>query len=125
MIGHIFPVYYKFKGGKGVSCTAACILLLSPISFCILLALFLLIAASTKYISLGSIMCAMLFPLLAHAFGGPDAGFIPLVAFFIGALVVFMHRENIKRLLSGKESKFSLKKTNKHKAEEHDTAAAE
>ena len=119
VLGHSFPVYYKFKGGKGVSCTAMCILLLSPISFVILLTLFIVIAATTRFISLGSIMCAMLFPLLAYVFGSKDSGFITLSAFLIGAIVVFMHRENIKRLMAGKESKFSFKKTDKHKAEEH------
>ena len=121
VLGHSFPIYYKFKGGKGVACTAMCILLLSPISFVFLLVIFLLIAVLTRYISLGSIICAMLFPLLAYVFRGSNdtAGFIPMVALLIGALVVFLHRENMKRLLSGKESKFSFKHTDKHKAEEH------
>ena len=122
VLGHMFPIYYKFKGGKGVACTAVCILMLSPISFAILLTLFIVIAALTRYVSLGSVMCAMLFPLLSFIFKGDDPGFIPLSAFCIGAMVVFMHRENIKRLMAGKESKFSFKKTDKHKAEEHDGA---
>lgn len=121
VLGHMFPIYYKFKGGKGVACTAMCILVLSPIAFPILLAVFLLIAALTRFISLGSIICAMLFPLLNYVFY-PEEGFITLSAFFIGGMVVFMHRENIKRLMSGKESKFSFKKTDKHKAEEHNGA---
>lgn len=122
VLGHMFPIYYKFKGGKGVACTAICILILSPVTFLILLTVFVLIAALTRFISLGSIICAMLFPFLNYVFY-PEEGFITLSAFFIGAMVVFMHRENIKRLLEGKESKFSFKKTDKHKAEEHDGAA--
>ena len=118
VLGHMFPVFYKFKGGKGVSCTAACILILSPISFAILLPIFILIVLFTKYISLASIMCAMLFPLLAFSlkdvfWGG--GGFITLSALVIGGFVVFMHRENIKRLLEGKESKVSF--SNKKKDE--------
>ena len=124
VLGHMFPIYYKFKGGKGVACTAMCILILSPVAFPILLAVFLLIAALTRFISLGSIICAMLFPFLTYIFQGDDPGFIPLSALCIGAMVVFMHRENIKRLLEGKESKFSFKKTDKHKAEEHNGAQA-
>lgn len=122
VLGHMFPVYYKFKGGKGVACTAACILLLSPISFAILLPVFIIIVLATKFISLGSVICAMLFPLIAYAFRGfwgTDGGFIPLSAIMIGAFVVFMHRENIKRLLEGKESKVSFKKKDKHSADEH------
>lgn len=118
VLGHMFPIYYKFKGGKGVACTAICILILSPAAFPILLAVFILIAALTRFISLGSIICAMLFPFMNYVFY-PEEGFITLSAFVIGAMVVFMHRENIKRLLAGKESKFSFKKTDKHKAEEH------
>ena len=123
VLGHMFPIYYKFKGGKGVACTAVCILILSPVSFPILLAVFLLIAALTRFVSLASIICAMLFPFLNYVFY-PEEGFVTLSAFFIGGMVVFMHRENIKRLLEGKESKFSFKKTDKHKAEEHNGAQA-
>lgn len=121
VLGHMFPIFYKFKGGKGVACTAMCILMLSPITFVILLTLFILIAVFTRFISLGSILCAMLFPFLNYVFY-PAEGFITLSAFCIGAMVVFMHRENIKRLLAGKESKFSFKKTDKHAAAEHNAA---
>lgn len=121
VLGHMFPVYYKFKGGKGVACTAMCILLLSPVSFVIVLSVFLLIAIFTRFVSLGSIVCAMLYPFLNYVFY-PRNAWITLSAFFTGALVVFMHRENIKRLLAGKESKFSFKKTDKHAAAEHDGA---
>lgn len=127
VLGHMFPVYYKFKGGKGVACTAACMLILSPISFAILLPVFIAIVLLTKYISLASIISVMLFPLLAHAFRGfwgIDSGFISLAAILIGAFVVFMHRTNITRLLEGKESKvapFRKKKSenneDKNKAE--------
>ncbi len=108
VMGHLFPVFYKFKGGKGVSCTAACILCLSPFSFVILLPLFIVIVAMSKYISLGSISCAFLFPLLAKAFGG--RALIPAMAAIIAVLVIFMHRENIKRLMNRSESKVSFKK---------------
>ena len=109
VLGHMFPIYYKFKGGKGVSCTAACMLILSPISFAILLPIFLAIVLITKYVSLASIITVMLFPLLSNAFKGfwgeGAGGWINLSAIAIGAFVVFMHRANIKRLLEGKESK--------------------
>ena len=112
VVGHMFPIYYRFKGGKGVSCMLACILILSPFSFLILVPIFLAIMLIFKYVSLASIALAMLFPLAAYAFretwGKP--GFVPFVAFLIGALVVFMHRENLKRLLEGKENKLSFKR---------------
>ncbi len=114
VFGHMFPIYYKFKGGKGVACTAICILILAPATFPIILAVFIVIALLSRFISLASIISAMLFPFLSYVFY-PLKGGTTLSAFFIGALVVFMHRENIKRLLEGKESKFSFKKTDKHK----------
>ena len=117
VFGHMFPIYYRFKGGKGVACTAICILILAPVTFPIILAVFIAIALLTRYVSLASIISAMLFPFLSYVFY-PLNGGTTLSAFFIGALVVFMHRENIKRLLDGKESKFSFKKTDKHKVEE-------
>ena len=108
VMGHLFPVFYKFKGGKGVACTAACILCLSPYAFLILLPLFIVLVAMTRYISLGSISCAFLFPILTKAFGAH--GLISAAAAVIAVLVIFMHRENIKRLLNRTESKVSFKK---------------
>jgi len=123
VLGHMFPIYYKFKGGKGVACTAICILILSPVTFPIILAVFIIIAVLTRYVSLASIICAMLFPFLNYVFYVKEIDGktvhtnpgITLAALLIGALVVFMHRENMKRLMEGKESKFSFKKTDKHK----------
>ncbi len=106
ILGHTFPIYYKFKGGKGVASMAGVVLLLSPISFVILLILFIAIVLLTRFVSLGSIMCSMLLPLLAVAFS--NVGFIPFSCIIIMVLIVFMHRENIKRLMSGSESKISL-----------------
>lgn len=122
VVGHMFPIYYKFKGGKGVSCMMACILLLSPWSFLIIGPVYIAIILIFKYVSLASVIAAMLFPLVAYAFKDTwgSAGFIPLAAFMIGALVVFMHRENLKRLFEGKESKteFFKKKKKKEDGEE-------
>lgn len=113
ILGHMFPVYYKFKGGKGVACTAMVMLLLSPASFVILFPLFVLIVVLTRFVSLGSIMAVMLFPLLNSIFYKSE-GFITLSAFAIMLLVVFMHRENIRRLLEGRESKISFGKKDKN-----------
>ena len=107
ILGHTVPIYYKFKGGKGVACTAMVILLLSPASFVILFPLFVVIVLLTRFVSLGSIMAVLLFPLMNSIFYKSE-GFITLSAFAIMLLVVFMHRENIKRLLEGKESKINL-----------------
>ena len=107
ILGHMFPIFYKFKGGKGVACMAMVILILSPISFVILLALFIALVLMTKYVSLGSIMGAFFYPIIQFAFY-PQHGWITLSSILTMLLVVFMHRENIKRLMAGKESKVSF-----------------
>lgn len=117
MIGHIFPVFYKFKGGKGVACAAAVIFFLEPVSFVILGTFFLIIVLGTRYVSLGSCMCIALFPVIATAieklyiaFTGQKLAAIPVVGVLMAAMVIYMHRANIKRLLDGKESKLSFGK---------------
>lgn len=110
ILGHAFPIFYKFKGGKGVACTAMVMMLLSPASFVILFPVFIAIVALTRFVSLGSIIAIMLFPLMNSVFYTTE-GFITLSAFAIMLLVVFLHRENIKRLLAGKESKISFGKS--------------
>lgn len=123
VVGHMFPIYYKFKGGKGVVTTAVSMLMCNPFVFLILLVIFVIIVGFTKYISLGSIMCALLYPVILDRIekfvNGASRPYV-IIPMIIAALVVFMHRENIKRLMSGTESKFSFKKSvdpNKNKDE--------
>ena len=113
VIGHIFPLYYKFKGGKGVATTAMVILMCNPLVFAILLLLFVLIVLGTKFISVGSIMCVMLYPVLLDRldkwmYGGSYGA---VFAILIALLVVLKHWPNIKRLKDGTENKFSFKKS--------------
>ncbi|MBR6557896.1 MAG: glycerol-3-phosphate 1-O-acyltransferase PlsY [Clostridia bacterium] len=115
MLGHMFPCFYKFKGGKGVLVTAASMLLIDPITFVICILIFIIIVAGTKFVSLGSVMGAIFFPLIlnrvAKITGNVTLLGLPCaVAVIMAVLVVFMHRANIKRLLNGTESKISFKK---------------
>lgn len=110
IIGHSFPIYFKFKGGKGVATTAAMILTLDPICFCALFVLFIFIVLLTRYVSLGSIMCMLLYPILTYRLSTWDSGFPVLISFFVAAFVIFMHRENIVRLLNHSENKISFSK---------------
>lgn len=123
IVGHVFPVWFGFRGGKGVATTAAVVLCLSPITFLVLFSLFVLLVALTRYISLGSV-CAMLFyPFALWSFsttGQRMAYFIAcperaLIALAIAALVIYKHKENIRRLFAGKENKFSFHSTKKEK----------
>lgn len=111
VLGHIFPVFFKFKGGKGVATTAAMVLAINPLAFLILFSLFVIIVATTKYVSLGSVVCMFVYPVLTYYLGGQ--GFPTLFSFAVAAIVIFMHRSNIKRLMSGTENKISLSKKDK------------
>lgn len=110
MLGHMFPVYFKFKGGKGVATSAMVILMISPITclFCFLI--FMIIVVGTKYVSLGSIMGVIFYPILLTAFSGGQNPTACIMAVLMALAVVFMHRENIQRLRDGNERKISLGK---------------
>ncbi len=116
-IGHIIPCFYQFKGGKGVLCAAAMMLMLDWRVFLILIAVFVLAVLVTKYISFGSILAAMIFPLAMSKLNLAPAMLPVLLSFIIAAVVVFKHRTNLMRIFNGTESKFSFKKS-KAKAEE-------
>ncbi len=108
MLGHMFPCFFKFKGGKGVATAAMVILMIDPITFLICLLTFVIIVVGTKFVSLGSIMGMILYPIILNAFQ-PNRG-SNMFSVIMAILVVWAHRENIKRLLAGKESKISLGK---------------
>lgn len=111
MIGHIFPVWLKFRGGKGVATGVGVFLVLMPAVVGIAALIFVGIVLLTRYVSLGSMVAALSIPALAllkHKFVSPHVNFAPLMTVaVVGALlIVFAHRENVGRLLLGRESKF-------------------
>lgn len=108
VLGHMFPIFYRFRGGKGVATTAMVALMLDPWTFLTMLLVFVAVVAMTRFVSLASVLCAFLYPLLLRAFC-PD-GWVILTGIATTAFVVFMHRENLKRLYHGKESKISFGK---------------
>ena len=107
VLGHMFPCFYKFKGGKGVATTAMVALATNWFVFLLLLAVFVIIVSGTKYVSLGSVIGVALYPVFLARFY--NTGWNVLAAFIIAAFVIFMHRSNIKRIWSGTESKISFK----------------
>jgi len=108
ILGHIWPVFFGFRGGKGVLTTLAVILMIDwPIALG-LTGVFVFILVLTGYVSLGSVTAAFLFPIAVAVFGRSTETIV--FAAIIAALILIRHRTNIQRLLKGTESKFSLKK---------------
>ena len=111
ILGHCFPVWLAFRGGKGVATGVGVFLSLSPLALACAALLFILVVAATRYISLGSITAAAAFPLCVWPLsftGKQGEAFAPMItAAIVGAaLIIFMHRANIGRLMRGTESKF-------------------
>ena len=110
IFGHTFPIFFEFRGGKGVATAIGVLLMLNWKIGLICLTFGLLIIAFSKMVSLGSIAAAMLFPILT-IFLQKDVKLVGIIfSFLIAGLVVFNHRANIKRLKQGKENKLSFKK---------------
>ena len=113
VIGHLFPVFAKFKGGKGVACSAGIICSYAPLIAVPTLLVFLIVVLITKYVSLGSILAVLtsvIFSILTPIFMNEPIDWILVIVCSI-VLVIFLitHRTNIKRLINGEESKISLK----------------
>ena len=117
VLGHNFPFYLGFKGGKGVASTAGIIMALDYRIAFVCLAIFILIVAITRYVSLASIVVMIIFICMSHMLVKTNYGFTAgsspmefrLLIVIIGFLSIFMHRANIKRLLSGTENKIGKK----------------
>jgi glycerol-3-phosphate acyltransferase PlsY len=107
IVGHMFPVWLHFRGGKGVATGLGSFVLLTPKTILVMLAIFLVIFLAFRYVSLASILTVALFPFLAWILGSyRDAP--QMIAFIAAAslLIVVKHHENIRRLLAHTESRF-------------------
>ena len=110
VLGHMFPVWLKFKGGKGVATALGVFCVLFPKAVLVSLAIFILVVAITRFVSLGSIVAAISFPLAAYFLLKPDAVSLTLSS-LIALIVVLKHHQNISRLLSGTENRFGRSKS--------------
>jgi glycerol-3-phosphate acyltransferase PlsY len=108
ILGHIFPVWLKFRGGKGVATAVGAFALLFPKALLIACLLFVVVVAFTRYVSLGSILAAITFPMAAYFVEHAKLPSLLLVS-AIAALIVLKHRQNIQRLLAGNESRLGSK----------------
>ena len=104
IIGHCYPIYLKFKGGKGVATALGIFLVLSPQAVLGAVIVFVLAVGTTRYISLGSVLAAMSAPLLILMLNHPQPIF--LATLFIAMLITWRHRSNIRRLIDGSENRF-------------------
>jgi len=109
ILGHCFPVWLKFRGGKGVATGVGVFLALAPLQVALVLVLFALIVAIWRYISLGSIIASAAFPMLVHFMQHPP---LPIVLGAAGGalIIILRHHANIRRLLNGTESRLGSKK---------------
>ena len=120
IFGHVFPCFSHFRGGKGFATTALAIIALNPFIALILLCLYIPLVAMTRYISLGSVVIALFYPIILSSFERITLQFgVPsLVALMIAALVTWAHRGNLKRIMDKTERKIKLW----HKSEEPSTS---
>jgi len=109
VLGHIFPVWLKFKGGKGVATALGVFALLFPKAVVISLAIFIIVLALSRYVSLGSILAALAFPVAAYFLYHPDWISLSLTA-AVSAVVILKHHQNVRRLLAGNEHQFGSSK---------------
>jgi glycerol-3-phosphate acyltransferase PlsY len=102
--GHVFSVFLRFKGGKGVATALGVFLALAPLAVAIALVIFAGLLLKWRYVSLGSVSAAAAMPLAVALFGGDQS--LVAVTLVIAMIVIMRHHENIKRLLTGTESRF-------------------
>ncbi len=129
IFGHMYPIFEKFKGGKGVACLCAVVLITSiftnnwiapfiPFTFIFLLLVFLVVIIGTQYVSMASVTGAFLYPVILKSLSnGEQAGLCVAMAAISAFFVIFKHRENLKRIYNRTESKINFKKTAKKKIE--------
>ena len=108
VFGHVFNVFLKFKGGKGVATSAGVLLCLSPAAVLSGIAVFLIVVGFSKYVSLGSIICSILVPFFMLGLKAPYA--FVILASILCVIIVAKHKANINRLLTGRERKVFGKK---------------
>jgi glycerol-3-phosphate acyltransferase PlsY len=104
--GHIFTVFLRFKGGKGVASAFGAFCALLPLPALIAVTVFVIVFLASGFVALGSICAALSLPLAAYFSGYPAE--VTIFAFAAALLVIYKHRENIKRLRAGRENKFNI-----------------
>jgi glycerol-3-phosphate acyltransferase PlsY len=107
VLGHCFPIFIKFRGGKGVAAAVGTYAALAPVPLLCSIGVFLAVVLLTRYVSLGSLLAMLLFPFFVFTFSGDSA--VIHLGLAILCLIIFRHTGNIKRLMAGTERKFGEK----------------
>jgi glycerol-3-phosphate acyltransferase PlsY len=117
ILGHIFPIYYGFKGGKGVLVSCSILLVIDPMTFCIVIPFFAIVLILTRYVSVASILSAIAYPIITFISQSMRVAFTPqetivhtILVVGTSIILIYMHRSNIERLRNGTENRFQLKK---------------
>ena len=110
MLGHVFPVFFDFKGGKGVATSVGIFAVCCPIAIIVGLCVFAVVLLISKYVSLSSVLAAVVVVVLSIIFYDKDASVLPqiILSLIMGAIVICKHKDNIKRLMAGTESKIKI-----------------
>ena len=110
VIGHVFPIFANFRGGKGVATSLGIIFGVNPFAAAICIAIFLLVFFSFRFVSLGAITAAIAFPFISYFGLHEDALIMIVFTIVLSALVIIAHRNNFARLLKGNENKIDIRK---------------
>jgi glycerol-3-phosphate acyltransferase PlsY len=112
VLGHMFPVWLRFRGGKGVATGFGVFVVAAPVAALASITVFAIILALTRYVSLASILGAASFPVFAwFTVRGPRPAFFIAVQIVVALLIIIKHHPNIRRLLAGNENRFGATKT--------------
>ena len=108
MLGHCYPIFLRFKGGKAVACFVGAFGYVAPFALAIAIAAFVIVFALSRYVSLGSMFAAVVFPIAVWLTPGSSSA-VRIAAIAAAVLIVYRHKGNILRLRQGREPAFSLK----------------
>jgi glycerol-3-phosphate acyltransferase PlsY len=108
VVGHVFPIFAQFRGGKGVATSLGIVIGINPPAAAICLSIFLVVFVTSRYVSLGAMISALCFPIVSYFFIHDDTRIMIIFTIVLGTLVIWAHRKNIERLWHGTENRMNL-----------------